>query len=140
MFEMWISYGEGFILLFDINDKESFDILESKYNRILKGKHGIEVPIVLVGNRKDLEGERKVSSNEAARLAYSWGIEYIEANTKNNLNCKESFEILSKEILLFKKGKIKEYRKMIKKKGIKINKNINENNLNKIALFKFINY
>ena len=140
MFEMWISYGEGFILLFDINDKESFDILESKYNRILKGKHGIEVPIVLVGNRKDLEGERKVSSNEAARLAYSWGIEYIETNTKNNLNCKESFEILSKEILLFRKGKIKEYKKMIKKKGIKINKNINEYNLNKTALFKFINY
>jgi len=130
---MWISFGEGFILLFDITDKESFDIVKEKYLRIIKNKHNKEVPIVLVGNKIDLESERKVSFEEAERLAYSLKIQYIEVSAYHNLNCKEPFEILSKEILMFKKGKYKEYKKNIKKK-----RKIDVNHLP--SLLKFINY
>ena len=116
MLDMWIYFGKGFILLFDITNKESFDILKEKYQKIIKGKHRKEVPIVLVGNKVDLESERKVPFEEAARLAYSLKIQYIEASAFFNLNCKEPFEILSKEILMLWNGKYKEYKKNIKKK------------------------
>ena len=42
MLDMWISFGEGFLLVFAINDKESFNLLKSKHDRVLKGKHGIK--------------------------------------------------------------------------------------------------
>ena len=116
MLDMWIYFGKGFILLFDITNKESFDILKEKYQKIIKGKHRKEVPIVLVGNKVDLESERKVPFEEAARLAYSLKIQYIEASAFLNLNCKEPFEILTKEILILWNGKYKEYKKNIKKK------------------------
>ena len=35
-------------------------------------------------------------------MADSWVITYIETSAKTNFNCKESFEILAKDIIKFK--------------------------------------
>ena len=93
--DMWISFGEGFLLVFAINDKESFNLLKGKHDRVLKGKHGVKCPILLVGNKQDLENERQVTYSEAKAQADSWGIEYIETSAKTNFNCKEAFEKLA---------------------------------------------
>ena len=103
MMDMWISFGEGFLLVFAINDKESFELIKVKHDRVLKGKHGQKCPIVLVGNKQDLEKEREVTLAEAKQLASSWGIEYIETSAKTNFNCKEAFEKLAQKIALLKK-------------------------------------
>ena len=130
MLDMWIDFGEGFMLLFDITDKESFDILKKKYQRIINKK---EVPIVLVGNQMNLESERKISFEEAAEFAYSLKIQYIEISSYDYFNCHKPFEILCKEILMFREGKYQEYKSNIKKQR--------KDNTNKLpSLFKFINY
>ena len=99
MMDMWISFGEGFLLVFAINDKESFNLLKGKRDRVLKGKHGAKCPILLVGNKIDLENERQVTYSEAKAQADSWGIEYIETSAKTNFNCKEAFEKLAQNIV-----------------------------------------
>ena len=104
MMDMWISFGEGFLLVFAINDKESFNLIKLKHDRILKGKHGVKCPILLVGNKQDLENERQVNYSEAKEMADKWGIEYIETSAKTNFNCKEAFEMLAQKIVQ-KKGK-----------------------------------
>ena len=104
MMDMWISFGEGFLLVFAINDKESFNLIKSKRDRILRGKHGVKYPILLVGNKNDLENERQVNYSEAKEMADKWGIEYIETSAKTNFNCKEAFEMLAQKIVQ-KKGK-----------------------------------
>ena len=104
MQDMWISFGEGFLLVFAINDKESFNLIKSKRDRILRGKHGVKYPILLVGNKADLENERQVNYSEAKEMADKWGIEYIETSAKTNFNCKEAFEMLAQKIVQ-KKGK-----------------------------------
>ena len=96
--DMWISFGEGFLLVFAINDSESFELLKGKHERVLKGKHGVKCPILLVGNKQYLENERKVTFAEAKQVADSWGIEYIETSAKTNFNCKETFEQLAVKI------------------------------------------
>ena len=103
MMDMWISFGEGFLLVFAINDSESFELLKGKHDRVLKGKHGVKCPILLVGNKQDLENERKVTFAEAKQLADSWNIEYIETSAKTNFNCKEAFEKLAQKIVAMKK-------------------------------------
>ena len=103
MMDMWISFGEGFLLVFAINDAESFELLKGKHERVLKGKHGVKCPILLVGNKQDLENERKVSHADAKQLADSWGVEYIETSAKTNFNCKEAFEKLAQKIVSSKK-------------------------------------
>ena len=97
--DMWISFGEGFLLVFAINDKESFNLLKVKHDRVLKGKHGDNCPILLVGNKQDLENERQVTYAEAKAQADAWGVEYIETSAKTNFNCKEAFEKLANTIV-----------------------------------------
>ena len=84
--------------MFAINDKESFNLLKGKHDRVLKGKHGIKCPILLVGNKQDLENERQVTYAEAKDQADLWGIEYIETSAKTNENCKEAFERLASKV------------------------------------------
>ena len=40
------------------------------------------VPVVLVGNKLDLQKERVVSTEEGKRLAESWGATFIETTAK----------------------------------------------------------
>ena len=60
MMDMWISFGEGFLLVFAINDNESFEAIKAKKERVLKGKHNQKCPLVLVGNKQDLSNDRQV--------------------------------------------------------------------------------
>jgi GTPase KRas protein len=69
----WISFGTAFVLVYAINDKDSFNSLEEKRNKILKMKRDEISPIVLVGNKCDLEMQRVVSFEDATALAKKWG-------------------------------------------------------------------
>ena len=103
MMDMWISCGEGFLLLvIAINDEESFEVLKSKYEKVKKGKHNTNVPIILVGNKQDLKNERKITYEAAKQLADELGVEYIETSAKTGFNCNESFDKLARKILEIK--------------------------------------
>ena len=99
MMDSWINFGDGFLLIFAINDEESFKMLEKKRERILKNKLGAPGPILLVGNKQDLDNERQVEYAEAKALADKWKVEYIETSAKTNFNCKEAFERLAVKIV-----------------------------------------
>ena len=98
MMDTWISFGQGFLLVFAINDKTSFDLIPSKRERIIKGKHGEMCPMILVGNKQDLASDREVLYDDAKKLADSWNIDYIETSAKTNFNCKEVFESMAIKI------------------------------------------
>lgn len=76
----WINFGEAFVLVYAINDRESFTGLEDKRDKILKMKRDEGSPIVLVGNKCDLEKNRTVPSEEAAALAKKWGCLHFETS------------------------------------------------------------
>ena len=99
MIDKWISFGEGFLLIFGINSKESFTSIKDLHDQILKRKQGEKCPILLVGNMQDLEEERQVVYAEAKAQAKAWGIEYIETSAKTNFNCKEAFEKIALNII-----------------------------------------
>ena len=98
MMDFWISDADGFLLVFAINDKESFSYIKGMHGRILKGKYGVKGTILLVGNKEDLENERQVLYAEAKEQADSWGIEYIETSAITGFNCLEALEKLVREI------------------------------------------
>lgn len=99
---MWINYAEGFLLVFAINDKESFNSLKSKYERIIKLK-GNTCPVIVVGNKSDLESAREVQAAEAKELAASWNSEYVETSALKEINCKTPFVNLSTKVVKEKK-------------------------------------
>ena len=79
MLDQWIDVADGFLLVFAINDKDTFNVLDEKYKRIEKHKEK-NVPIILVGNKCDLENERQVTKEEANQKATAWKAKYIETS------------------------------------------------------------
>lgn len=64
----------------------------------LKPKFFFSFPQKLVGNKTDLESERKVSRNEGAELAKSFGCPFVECSAKTHTNIHEVFHEIIREI------------------------------------------
>ena len=85
MIDEWIKAANGFLLLFAINDKESFESLKAKVVRIKKNNKG-DLPIILVGNKCDLESSREVEKQSAMDYAKTIGAKYYETSALNDRN------------------------------------------------------
>lgn len=53
--------GEGFIICYSVTDRRSFDEAVAYKHLIDRVRNQEDIPVVLVGNKCDLESERKVS-------------------------------------------------------------------------------
>lgn len=54
--------------------------------------------MILVGNKADLHGDRKVKFEEAQMLATQWSVPYIETSAKLYTNVDECFDQLLRAI------------------------------------------
>ena len=95
------SYYKGahaILIVFDITDHDSFDHIRNWMADIDKfAKEG--VLRILVGNKCDLQNERKVSVEEAKQIANKYGIEYIETSAKDTINIDDLFISTAKYLL-----------------------------------------
>ena len=57
-----------------------------------------KVPIVLVGNKCDMEGERQVSFDQGQTLAQEWGCPFFESSAKAKINNEECFYAVVREV------------------------------------------
>ncbi len=78
--------GEGFLCVFSVTERETFDSMKDFREQILRVKVDEQIPIILVGNKIDIKDERVVSSDEAKALAQSWGVQYEETSAKMKVN------------------------------------------------------
>ena len=90
--------ADGILLTYSINDERSFEAV-TKWMLQIRDKAPSDVNIILVGNKNDMESDRKVSYDEGRKLAEHYGITFLEASAKNGKNVKEVFEKLASEII-----------------------------------------
>jgi len=83
--------GEGFLCVFSITEQESFQATADFREQILRVKDDENIPFLLVGNKSDLESNRKVSKEEACQKAAEWNVPYVETSAKTNLNVDKAF-------------------------------------------------
>lgn len=91
MREQYMRTGEGFLLVYSVTSRTSFEELMTYYQQILRVKDVEYVPIFVVGNKSDLEGERQVSFEEGAELARHFNASFLETSAKQAINVEESF-------------------------------------------------
>ena len=60
MREQYMRTGEGFLLVYSITSRQSFEEITTFQQQILRVKDKDYFPMVVVGNKCDLEGEREV--------------------------------------------------------------------------------
>ena len=66
MREQYMRSGEGFLLVYSITSRPSFEQISSFYQQILRIKDMDEFPVIMVANKCDLEHERQVGMNGAS--------------------------------------------------------------------------
>ena len=76
---------QGIIILFDITNKESFNNL-NVWIKTIKEQCGKNFPILIAGNKTDLEENRIVNTEEANIFTNNEKIDYIEISCKTGEN------------------------------------------------------
>lgn len=117
--------GEGFLLVYSITSRNSFEEISTFHQQILRVKDKDSFPVIVVANKCDLEFERQVGMNgtsifishkcgntplisrldnaEGRDLAKHFGCRFIETSAKQRINVDEAFSNLVREIRKYNK-------------------------------------
>ncbi|KAJ5177982.1 hypothetical protein N7491_009089 [Penicillium cf. griseofulvum] len=103
MREQYMRTGEGFLLIYSITSRQSFEEIMTFQQQILRVKDKDYFPIIVVANKCDLEKERVVSEQEGEALARQFGCKFIETSAKSRINVENAFYDLVREIRRYNK-------------------------------------
>lgn len=100
MRELYIRNGEGFVLVYSVNSESSLRELQELRQQVCRIKDNNNVPMVLVGNKCDLENERQVQPRDGVALANQWGkVPFYETSAKFKTNIDQVFQDLLRQII-----------------------------------------
>ena len=88
--------AHGAVIVFDVTRKESFDHIENWINEV--EEKCPDIPIIIVGNKTDLEEERAVSFEEALE---KWSDKYtvLESSAKLGEGVSDIYTIVAKQVM-----------------------------------------
>lgn len=90
--------SHGALLIFDITNKETFNKLEIWIKDIIQNTPP-DCILMIIGNKYDLNENRKISYDEANILSQRFNISYYEVSAKNGNNIALAFEQLTYRII-----------------------------------------
>jgi len=100
MREQYMRCGEGFMICYSVTDRHSFQEAVEYRKLITKVRASEDIPLVLVGNKFDLQHQRKVSPDEGRALASEFGCPFYETSAALRHYVDDAFHTLVREIRL----------------------------------------
>ncbi|XP_032816272.1 GTP-binding protein Rheb-like [Petromyzon marinus] len=88
----------GYVLVYSVTSIKSFEVVRVIHEKLLDMVGKVHVPLVLVGNKKDLHMERVISCEEGKTLATSWNAAFMESTAKEHQTVVEVFKWMIQEI------------------------------------------
>ena len=102
MREHYMRIGDGFLLVYSITSRTTFEEIQTEFHdKILRAKELDKCPMVLLGNKSDLDHIREVTTAEGQQLAKQYGIPFFETSALNRINIHESFRSVVREMRKF---------------------------------------
>ncbi|KAF0508260.1 ras related protein 1b [Gigaspora rosea] len=99
MKDLYMKNGQGFILMFSITEQSTIKELAELREQIIKVKGSDTVPMVLVGNKCDLEKDRMVTRKQGLALSQTWGhTAFYETSARHRIHVDEVFYDLVRQI------------------------------------------
>eukprot|EP01129_Flabellula_baltica_P014751 TRINITY_DN715_c0_g1_i1.p4 TRINITY_DN715_c0_g1~~TRINITY_DN715_c0_g1_i1.p4 ORF type:complete len:118 (-),score=26.12 TRINITY_DN715_c0_g1_i1:1047-1400(-) len=98
MRELYMKNGQGFVLVYSITSQRSLDELDEIRIGIIRHKNSESVPIILVGNKCDLEHKREVLPKDGKDLARDYNCPWMETSAKNDINIVDIFHSLIDQV------------------------------------------
>ena len=131
---MYIREAQIILLVYDISDKDSFDAMPNWIQEV-KEVLNKEVVFALIGNKMDLESQRKVSYEEGKKLAEKNNFVFQEVSAKTGKNFENLFEVQIFETVYNKFRKEFEKREEgMEQPNFETNNNTNDTNDKKVKL------
>jgi Ras-related protein Rab-6A len=131
---MYIREAQIILLVYDISDKDSFDAMPNWIQEV-KEVLNKEVVFALIGNKMDLESQRKVSYEEGKKLAEKNNFVFQEVSAKTGKNFENLFEVQIFETVYNKFRKEFEKREEgMEQPNFETNDNTNDTNDKKVKL------
>ena len=106
--------SHGILLLYDITKQSSFDNIR-EWVRDIKEEVSEKAIIFLIGNKIDMDEQRKITKEKGEELAEEYKIPFFEASAKSGENVDEVFKALYNKIC-------EVYGDLERQKGSKLNK------------------
>ena len=91
MREQYMRGGEGFILVYSITERRSFEELWRFKEMIDRVRNYEPVPVVLVGNKCDLQRKRQVATHDGEAMAKEFDCPFFESSAALRHNVDEMF-------------------------------------------------
>ena len=111
-----IKNADGILLIFSITSQDSFDSIAEWMKNIREVKSK-EFPVVLLGNKIDLEDQRVISKQEGEELAKKYELPFYETSNKTGENIEKSCLDLINRIIIEKEKQKEEEKKNNKNKN-----------------------
>lgn len=92
--------GQGFLLVFSITSQSSFYELAELREQIRRIKEDDNVPMVLIGNKSDMEEDRAIPRPRAFAVSREWDVPYFETSARRRTNVDEAFVDLCRQIMV----------------------------------------
>ncbi|KAJ8119502.1 hypothetical protein ONZ43_g3554 [Nemania bipapillata] len=86
MRDLYMKTGQGFLLVFSITSAASLNEIAGLRDEIIRIKDDENVPIVICGNKADLEEHRAVLRARGFEVSQRWGAPYYETSARNKNN------------------------------------------------------
>ncbi len=90
---------QGILLVYDITVKKTFENVANWMDQINTVNDGQHVCKILIGNKCDMEDQRKVTKEEGAELAKSYDIPFLETSAKDGINVQDAFLNITKDVV-----------------------------------------
>ncbi|KAL7712509.1 small monomeric GTPase [Entamoeba marina] len=100
--DRYLRISDGFIIVYSISNRESFENVPKYYDKILQTKNvndNINIPITIAGHKVDIENQREIPTDEGKQFANGLGVNFIECSAKEDIKIKELFETIAFYVL-----------------------------------------
>ena len=96
----YIKKANGILLIYSVDNPKSFENIETWYQSISEDDNKNKLPVVLIGNKSDLEEKRQISKETGIDLAEKFGIEnhFYETSCKTGENVEKAINDLVNQI------------------------------------------
>jgi len=116
MRDQYVRTGQGYLLVYSVSSAYSLKELNMFRDQILRAKDADKVPMVLVGNKCDLQPtERQVSTADGQQTGKVFGCPFFESSAKMRINVDNAFYQLVREVRKQSEYKEKKAKKCGKK-------------------------
>ena len=89
--------SKGCFIVYDISSAQTFESVEKWYEEVLKSGEK-DISVILIGNKCDLENERKVTVEMGENKARNLNCPFFETSALNNIHIEDVFQSIAENI------------------------------------------